>query len=1398
MGEWLSTTIQNDLGKVIQSDHVQPNDPLHRVFEDDGSNIRVKLSKPGIVQLVKWEKYAETFQAWVSDSVIRLKATFASEAAIQHENKTGRRLTEGTLGNIIQLNDAEVVATHLGPSTSKITLFVSKFKVIGSDTSAEIGSPRPFDATPEFSQLLVHLSAFRKPNGRDPALVKSIHNSSPISPRRASFTPINDPGNGSQQLFSQVPAQFRNGTVNENPQRRRLTGRRLSEDTPEAEQRSMAVRPINQNEALLELMKAKSTRVNTENQSLASKAAVIQTPLAKAVIDTHGESSPKLEITRGGPNALTEVASRPLIEPSINGKKEIVKRSNKASRIRSQELRISKAQQDLLDSDDSWLPAKPGQRAPVANLPHTVLEHITQSVEARNIKCPSSPGEEKATKSLNSKESHTAETPAQDAEILTPEIPVSSGEWPSSSPVVEPRYELPPDSSMEVCSESDREIEEQPSECASVLGSNGASPSRRDSAASSRIGSWAMTDEPVPSQLEAASQQHRLGDRNDLLSPHNEANMSASTTQSQTASQAPFKEDCEPASSDHDSDLETQIPLKLQQQEAPVTNIMSTQEVPATAIQPEEPVLQVKRTPYVDQIGHGHQGMMTENHTARVHYLSPSKRRRLNDFETLNSPTHRADDPRKDGKVLSGGSSPRAVRTNQPSSNASSQEIDETALGHDGEGDKGEIPSKSLFEHVSGTEDPLSSIPAEFEAREDTSSTHEQQASPRRKATSPVLSPPVSKRRKVGKAALRFDFSQDECPMEDPAITARRQREEFMASRKNSRTMSLTSPHDAESGRPATPLFNKTKGPLVFKEEGLFSAELASTSGRHDLPDNTLRTSGGSSASNAGEQSPDVANPKDLVRHSDLAPFGQSSQVSMLPDAREAEFTSTLDTPIITSQEHDLLLTQSLRSDAKFDPTSPEAGAQSSAKTSQQTTNSGHAQSIPELMTPAMSVSEMRQSNSPSLTALSAPHGDQPQLSIFQQFKSAYTDYAGTEEHFLGMCRKIRQLLQADRMEHKSLWDDFVIRHKTDYPLYLQRCLEAAKDAKSYERFYRDEIDEPKYSRRILQPILLDDVLKADPQTSVVEKLDLAIPASNSESNTVRPDQFNLRSQHRLLLSSPVRNGLSTTSGEGKVVEPDKPSRTECDLGSQSTPYQPSKPHGESSQPRDHGTPSPKRETIDLTGEGSSSPEPKKSPIPRRISLMQPILRTPRKIPWQEDEAASQLSARRELRSENNIIIESPREGNAVSSPPTATPSRGRTTSAHKQSAADTMTIGLSKPSQTLRSELKKLPSEDEYIKLGSAIPTAATARSKPAINAPTNARQMERRGSEVDEWWKDENTPFREFVRCYRGIKPGNGNAWAQEMDKERKKEERPERRPKRGGEASKRLPFDVNNWYI
>lgn len=53
MAGWLSRTIQRDLSEAMELASGQKANSMQDKYEDDGSNLRVRASKPGVVQIIK-------------------------------------------------------------------------------------------------------------------------------------------------------------------------------------------------------------------------------------------------------------------------------------------------------------------------------------------------------------------------------------------------------------------------------------------------------------------------------------------------------------------------------------------------------------------------------------------------------------------------------------------------------------------------------------------------------------------------------------------------------------------------------------------------------------------------------------------------------------------------------------------------------------------------------------------------------------------------------------------------------------------------------------------------------------------------------------------------------------------------------------------------------------------------------------------------------------------------------------------------------------------------------------------------------------------------------------------------------------------------------------------------
>ena len=91
-----------------------------------------------------------------------MNATISKDAAQRYTEKTQKRLTDGTLGGLIQLLDFEIVATHIGTRANRITLFVTDFKPLGANGSGMYGVPQAVEDRSGIRELIEKLKYYRE------------------------------------------------------------------------------------------------------------------------------------------------------------------------------------------------------------------------------------------------------------------------------------------------------------------------------------------------------------------------------------------------------------------------------------------------------------------------------------------------------------------------------------------------------------------------------------------------------------------------------------------------------------------------------------------------------------------------------------------------------------------------------------------------------------------------------------------------------------------------------------------------------------------------------------------------------------------------------------------------------------------------------------------------------------------------------------------------------------------------------------------------------------------------------------------------------------------------------------------------------------------------------------
>ena len=380
---------------------------------------------------------------------------------------------------------------------------------------------------------------------------------------------------------------------------------------------------------------------------------------------------------------------------------------------------------------------------------------------------------------------------------------------------------------------------------------------------------------------------------------------------------------------------------------------------------------------------------------------------------------------------------------------------------------------------------------------------------------------------------------------------------------------------------------------------------------------------------------------------------------------------------------------------------------------------------------------------------------DQPGLTtpvtVFERFKVAYPEYKGNEQRFVAICKKINALFQQDRMEHRSLWDDFIIRHTMEYSQYLQTCAENAEDPLPYERFYRNEIEDPRFTKRIVTPNTLKEIL------DIGDREDSVISTQQQQQRHLSPQLHGTKSKHVLpqqppqqhLLQSSRIAGLQSASPTPAFNSPPKPGPIAA---------------------RSPKLPVPQA-TVDLTGDNDYE-EPIRSPKKMRRSL-----------PWKEttrDDSGSSSHTRGSSKPRGSI------PAHPLSTPRGPT-SKGLPAFKETRPANPGSKGGAANSSPLPRTSIRLKPQFSP--KFGQAAQESSThvregvTFSKPlTISDPQDPIALERdsgpdtknkMGEKTAEAakpeddtkkasWKDPDNPFKQFTKAYTSVRPAKGNSFA------------------------------------
>ncbi|KAL6716606.1 hypothetical protein ACLMJK_006173 [Lecanora helva] len=1378
---WLGRTIEQELGEVLEKWHKgQTGDDVEGVetgdlsYEDDGSNLRIKSPQPRIVQIIKFMNPRDPLQVCVSDSVNRINATISEDAVQRYTNKTKRRLTDGTVGGLIQLLDFEIVATSNGPRPWRIVLFILNFKSLGANGSGAYGFPQGIESLEPLSRLIEKLKNCREQGMRSKAsrlsasasMLSSQQETQPdfatqlptqrVPARIGTHTDRASNFEGSESRTgkedTQVPATpdviIENGT---SPKNGVGFSRSDVEQAPIANGKSL--RPTT-NADLMDILR----QVEQENSHKGSPKEAFS---SKALISKCGDPtlSPAPEMISKLPHPVTTVTMEPsdqkglplsLPSPSTNHDEVANKatgieasRKPKASlgstekghRIRNRDVKIAKAQEEILSREDSWIPSQPGQREPSAHIPISILETLNRSANARaNLSLSYQKNFTQSSPPSESGEPHTS-TFVDNRKLSLSEsesdAPISSSEWPAS-PL---RAQLPPNSS----SESSELVPEQSSQ------------NRRLSSASVESGPLQPAFNKSPVQDSPRSDNNGFKSSSVAEPPSQAADVAGSSmsrTDSPAALQSPLIKSKHHPRKDEASTVYS-IPSSptsdLDMHSPPLSHAETkVAQFPSTATQPTEPFTQVKRTPYTFSPRKSNSSTEVNSHAStsfshslrvqangsaseEVDYvaqtapsvigLSSSDASRLGPIKkALPFKTRLSDQTYAEDEVT------KTAQSNGFGQEGASADQDSTwGSEHNRSPAKPEPePEPETRPDQLGEDSPLRS-PLNF------SPNHSGHEAKRKATDDEILSPNITKRRKRLNRLQAFDVADIDEERPDPKEGAKRYRQDFLDSYKNPEATSHTY-HGV--GRPASPshlvdeVDSKSVEPddLARQNEELFIGNLNNlvTDNLYStpsIPDRSQRVKLDLEIQDL--ELPDAQSPPidtefgsketkfDLREKPETVSTNEVAQPKILENGVfgakphgirqnsadksniNAKIIKTIQAPVrhrsIKSQAHyssiptlhyenriESRAIHAVPSKSQNSVESLEIGASAPTLDGSPKQDSLHQgsrndslsklprhqyESAASAQIPMLDVSPSRPRihSSAVQSALGADHARQ---TIFDRFKVAYPTYHGDRRHLIAMCKKINSLLNSGRVEHPALWDDFIVRHKTDYQQYVQHCAEEVEDPLRYEDFYRIKIEEAKCRKRLITLKTLGEVLSLGDQ-----------------------NLGQIEGKSRLGSSGEVQTSMLPI----QAVESRKSNHQDRTL----------------SEPR---------VTVDLT----TDEEQDVAQHPSRMLLTPPAVtgnkrvdskKSRRSLPWVQSPNPSTQHDRAvrgyPLKKRNERLMGMPSKRNEPALPPDASP--------------------------------------------------------KARVEAANSHGEEEPGG-----WWRDDNTPFKSFMKSYKAIRPGNGNSYA------------------------------------
>ncbi|KAI9782651.1 MAG: hypothetical protein M1835_003963 [Candelina submexicana] len=1385
--DWLGLAIEEGIYTALQwKEHgsIRARADTRIVYEEAGATFRVLPKERGRpVQVLNFTTFEDPYQATLSDSFTSIEATFASGAAEGFTAQQGRRLTKETGGSVLNIKKYEILVEAQDPDAPHVSLLVQDFDHLGCDGSGTFGHPRNIGSRKRVRALLHDI--YCQKNKVEGSVVSDNDNLETVSSARS--RPVEMPGSdtgdgGGGQPVSQMdfatqlpPMKTRTKlTMDRQPslsrKHRKVTSRGNTSKEPGPDIRPDDVMGLLGKTALDGKVKAKvrngsgSVDMESKKEGRASgkfglgRHAGEEHPLAtlEEVKKLHTKESPRKHSSKAKqqkafrPTAavgtyhdekhITAESARPLrATPSGLSSRSVgsekakddiaISKGSKGegeggedwlihtieipkildsgeqegdseddpwkgmTRISQRDTKIPKEQQALLDRKDCWIPPESGQRGPIANIPIAILKSLDALVDQREKGKVSVEPEPQLPEM---KSSQASGIPSQsDSEATRPRGDDSESElsW-STSPTPPLRALLPPNSSLPG----------SPKPAAKVTHQSGVRETVNHHFRSPSSGSDISVSAHVASSSPPYDDHHDL-ERSNANSTANASDKTNQQTYSKTEGRSPASIDNErtelgrsvqsgtdlhvdeshsesesipPAYGDKSSDIG--IAATARKPHADV--------VPSTAPSKESPTVQVKRTPHLS------------GETAKVNSA------RAKDVVTL----HSSQSSERVGLASDDDDEHLNVNTSSNQVIPGTYDKPHMALQEGGVGFGSDgAQDFAVQDHDDAMVDQQ--IHAEIQS-------YSQRSLSQSPSKSTLFAPDVSESQRP-QPDRPIEGSQ-KLPSADTASTSTLGRNSPAIRSETKRKVS-----DAQYLSPnVTKRRKQFKAPLSFN----FSQENRKTQDSSRIGQRYRREfMSGLSTAGTRSEAPEALKAVEET----AAPMHVLDETLPSRNEMPQEFADSSVTPEsvgsltlqATQKTHPHEQTSNSPNEVKAIGIGVEThGGPASAGQAPDTSIMGRHNPLPQL-------------DAISITPRDPVHVEPAGYlanSVMARFKAAYPDYTGELSHFRTMCSRIEKLLAEDRMEHRSLWDDFVGRHRTDYKRYVVECTEGGEDPLPYEKFYRDHIDEPKYTKRILSPTTLKEALHSEVET-----------VNRSERRV-----YDASKDHQSALKSTARATsalqlVDLTSDEAPPVSPNvELYDTSHELGPVAT--------GARKETENEGI-SPRQFPWNTSHDRSPESHEPQADIPGAS----PKELNPREL--------GEITQMKDLKSHPAKL---PHSRNAPPrTPGSAATARAAGESAgleHHRKAVNSNSPRVSRASAKLDPPEKPSSSRRQRLSPTNSGPDKSdSAHSSMAIWLEKNKTRPAPQATEepTDElWWQEKNTPFKEFARAYAGLKSVNG----------------------------------------